>query len=712
MNMTITSPLWYRIAPLTVRLRRDASVHRHRYRGKIWYVLQDRVSGKFMRFTPEAYQLIGRMNGERTVDQIYAEAREHLGEETPSQREVVSLIGDLYRANVILTDQPPDVGSMAARTHKTKRKKLTQQFMMPLAIRVPLLDPEKFLHRTRRLAHIVYSWPAFFIWLALVGAGCVLASVHWSALTENLSDRVLASENLLIMALVYPVVKAFHEMGHAYAVKRFDGEVHEIGVMMLAFYPVPYVDATAASAFRGKHERMLVGMAGIVVEVMLAALAMMVWTLLEPGVLRAICLNVMIVSGVSTVLFNGNPLLRFDAYYVLSDALEIPNLASRGTAYVGYMTKRLLGIRGATNPSEGGGESFWLGFYAIVSFFYRVLVMVGISLFIASKYLFFGVLLALWSSYLMFVHPLLKIIGAPLRDPMMRPHSRRLYMIGGGGFLALVLLLFVIPAPYATRLDGVVWVRDEAVLRAGSSGTITDILASSGNEVTEGQPLIALNNDELDAEVALLQAQLEEAQLSYQASLRDPVTASVMVQRIDLFRQELARAEAAQDALTLTSPLSGKLVMPREKELKGRYLERGRRIGYVTASDHLQIIAPVKEADIDRVLKDSRAIRVRFASDVGDVHKAVIDRSVPAATKQLPSEVLSLEGGGKFALDPGADDRLTSFQEFFLVALTVENMPVRPVEERVRILFRHSMEPVGYRIYRAVRRAFLRLFDV
>jgi len=168
-------------------------------------------------------------------------------------------------------------------------------------------------------------------WLGLVLTGIILAVLHWPELTSDVVDRVLATENVALIVCVYPVVKSLHELGHAFATKVWGGEVHEVGIMLLVFIPVLYVDASASAAFRQKHRRIIVGAAGILVETALAAIAIIIWIYGSPGIGRAIAFNVILIGGVSTLLFNGNPLLRFDAYFILSDLIEIPNLGSRAT---------------------------------------------------------------------------------------------------------------------------------------------------------------------------------------------------------------------------------------------------------------------------------------------------------------------------------------------------------------------------------------------
>jgi putative peptide zinc metalloprotease protein len=185
----------------------------------------------------------------------------------------------------------------------------------------------------------------------------VLAGLNWSTLSENVVDRALAPQNLLLLWFVYPLVKAIHELGHAYATKIYGGEVHEIGVMFLVFVPVPYVDASASSSFPDKRQRMAVGAIGIGVEMLLAAVAVFVFAHATIGLVHAIAYNVILIGGVSTILFNGNPLLRFDGYYVLSDLLDVPNLGPRANAYVGYLAQRRLDALAARECNARSGPN-------------------------------------------------------------------------------------------------------------------------------------------------------------------------------------------------------------------------------------------------------------------------------------------------------------------------------------------------------------------
>src|SRR5690606_4557892 len=185
--------------------------------------------------------------------------------------------------------------------------------------------------------------------------------------------------------------------------------VHEMGVMLLVMMPAPYVDASSATSFSGKWRRIVVSGAGIMVGFGLAAAAMILWTQMEPGLARAAAFNVMLIGSISTLLFNGNPLLRYDAFYILSDWIEIPNLASRANRYVLYLIQHyLLGIESAENPVTAPGEARWFLFYAVASWIYRMFLTFAIALLVATKLFWVGTALAIFFLFSSLILPLIK----------------------------------------------------------------------------------------------------------------------------------------------------------------------------------------------------------------------------------------------------------------------------------------------------------------
>ncbi len=713
MSASLFSQSWYRVADMVVRLRRHADVHRHLYRGQVWFVLQDHATGQFHRFTPEAWHIIGLMDGSRSLQTIWEQACRQLGDAMPSQDEVIDLVSRLFRANLLNSDSVPDIDLLHERFRSMERKRLLQKVKSPLAIRIPLVDPERFLSQTQSWVRPLISIWGMLLWCAVVVTGLVLAGLHWDALTNNVSDRILSLENVLLIALIYPFVKTIHELGHAYTVKRWGGEVHEIGIMLLVFFPVPYVDASAASAFHSKYQRMLTGAAGILVEAFIAAVAMVVWTLVEPGAVRAIAFNTMLVAGVSTLLFNGNPLLRFDAYYVLSDWLEMPNLATRGNQYIGYLVKRyVLNVDRLEPPVATRREGAWLAGYVTVSYIYRLFIMVMIALFIASEYFVIGTILAIWLVFMSVVMPLGKVLKKAFTDRALETRSARLWGITSCVLAGIVVLLGFIPFPHATLAEGVMTPSEQSRVRARVSGFVETLAVQPASRVEAGQLLMHLSDPELAAQEKVLEANFREAQAQYQASVVDRTVADINREVARFRQEELANKRQQMAMMSINSPQAGQFYPPDTGTLEGRYLARGDLLGYVINYGDLPVTVMVPEDAIELVRNQTHEVEIRFVSDRSRPWSASVLRIEPAATRQLPSDILTLEGGGRIAANPDKDRGIQSFGRYFELELALADGVQARLNERVYVLFRHDPEPLAYRWFRDIRRVFLRQLDV
>ena len=680
------------------------------YRGNVWYVIKDDASGRFHRFTPEAYSLIGLMDGHRTLDDIWYHAGDQLGDDMPSQDEVIQLLSQLHRVDAIQTDVIPNVTELNDRRKKDRKNQILMVLKSPLALKIPLVDPEPFLNKTAGMSRFLFSLISGFIWLIAVIWALTQTAFHWPELTENLADRVLSAENLLLIWMIYPVVKLIHELGHAYAVKRWGGEVHEMGLMFLIFMPVPYVDASASAAFRNKYHRMLVAGAGIMVEAFIAALAMWVWVYSEPGILRSVAFNTLLIAGVSTILFNGNPLLRFDAYYVLSDYLEIPNLAQRGNKYIGYLWKKyLFFFKDEDSPAYVSSENGWLGFYAIASFAYRIFITFTIVIFVISELFFIGVLLAILAIYNMLGKPIMSIIKYLFTDRKVQKNRGRVASVITLVAVVLLTLLFIVPVPRMTVVHGVVSAPEESRVIAKSNGFIKQVEVNSGELVSKDQVLLRSENDALGAEVEQSVGRVKELMARYQAALgtNRQNEVEIISRELGQAKNELARGVEEQEFLNIKSPVEGRFHLALSVEPMDRFIPRGTLVGYVLKTGEYRVRAVVGQDDIQAVRGDVRSVTVRAAEQFDIVMDASLTGGVPRAQKELPSAALSVDGGGEFALDPASQERVESFDPVFLFDLKLRDGNYR-IGERVYVRFEHSPEPIGYRIYRSFRRTLLR----
>ena len=715
---SLFSSTWYRSAGVVPRLRSQARIFRHVYRGEVWHVVQDLASGKFLRLNPTAYRIVSLLDGLRTLDEVWRIACELLEDAAPSQDEVLQLMHQLHQTNLLATDRAPDLAELEERTVRSRKNRIKQYIANPMALRIPLIDPDRFL---TRLVGLLPRWlwsVMLMAWFALMAMGISLAALHWDELTNDLARLVFTQEYILTLILVFPVLKAIHELGHGIAIKLFGGQCHEMGVMMLVFMPIPYVDASHASAFLGKYQRILVGAAGMMIELAVASVALWMWTLAEPGLFRVVLHDIVILAGVVTLLFNLNPLLRFDGYYILSDWLEIPNLGNKANQYLGHVLKRhLLQVRkGLQPPKVTAGEPVWLLGYSVLSFLYRMFIVTVIMLFVATQFFFIGVLLAAWAFYLMIVLPFGKTLKKALEDPALAEKRPRLYAVSMVTLLLALWLFTVQPFPAATVVEGVVWMPEHSQLRMANDCFGAEVLVRPG-PVGHGEALLSCDDPQLHARYReLLARETElEAELGLARS-RDRVLAQNIQSELIHVRQNLRDVERRIGRFTLHSPHAGEFVMPSPADFEGRWLLRGEIIGYVLDPARFTLLAVVPQGAADRMRRDLQGVEMRAVDDVWRGHPATVLREVPAATRELPSLALALEGGGRIGVAPprAEGEKPRTLEPVFVVELALDQAEAfaQTLGSRVFVRLEHSPEPLTIQAWRVVREVFMRRFGV
>jgi putative peptide zinc metalloprotease protein len=712
MSATLFSRDWYRVAELRPVLKRLVDVRPHRYRSERWFVLQDRSSGQIRRLRPEAWRLVGLMNGERTLQEIWQRGADVLGEKLPSHEELLQLVSSLYQANLIRVEAFGDVEEVLHRRDEQRVERWLGKLKSPLSIQIPLVDPERFLTATFRFVKPLFTRTALAVWCLMVAFLLVQAARHWDGLTGNLADRVLAAGNLLLLVVIYPCIKLLHELGHAYAVKRGGGEVHELGLMLLVFFPMPYVDASASAANPARAKRMLVGAIGMMVELAIAAVAMLVWVNAEPGLMRSAAFNVIFIAGVSALLFNGNPLLRFDAYYVLADYLEIPNLAQRANRYWGYLAKRyLFGLPHQTSPADDVAERGWLIGFGSLSFVYRLFISVTVVLFVSQAYPQVGVLLGIWTFAAVWLWPTGKMLAKPFTDAELRTRGRSPALVYGLGALGLVLLLGVLPLPLASRVEGVVIPREGAQVVAGERCEIDAVLAEPGTQVRAGDPIVRCADRELRVRLAVIDAEYRSLEAERRAAFADAVRLIVVDQELARLAEERELTAARLANLTVRAPSAGLLLLPRHRDLPGSFVGRGQVLGQVITPELVGVRAMVPETAIELVRNRTAEVTVRLASRLGQAWPARNLVIAPGATRTLVSPVLSDTAGGTVLLDADGE---STIGRYFIADLDIgaDTAVAQYINERVFVSFRHPAEPLAFRLARSVRRTFLDVFDV
>jgi putative peptide zinc metalloprotease protein len=716
MSESLFSPQWYRVQALRPRLRAHVEVHRHDYQGQTWFIFEDKASGRHHRFNAAAFRMIGLLDGERTVNEAWQQLNDQLGDFAPAQDEVIQLLGQLHSADLLHANAAMDLEELLQRQGQYKQSKTRQRFSNPLSQKFPLWDPDDFLERHLPKVSWLFNPAAALAWLSVVLAASLMAAMHWHELTGNIVVNALSPYNLTLLFLLYPAIKILHELGHAFTAKLEGGEVHEMGIIFMMFIPVPYINVSTVTSFRSKYKRMLVGAAGIIVELLLASLALFIWLITEPGLIRDIAFNIMLIGGVSSLFFNGNPLLKYDGYYVLADAIDIPNLLQRSAKYWGYLCQRyLFSLKQITSPAYTSLESAWFIVYGILSTTYRMALLWFIIVYVTDKFFAIGVVLALWMVITQVLLPLFNMLRFIAASPSLQ--KKRYRVIGSCSVLLaiLMMLIFIVPFPCYTLAEGIVWVPDNAQLKAESDGFSGPLLTeNNNNRIESGTSILQLEDPFLQTQVEIQQAKLKELEANYRAEkFNDLVKAQIVKEQIPAAQAELAHAQKKVQSMQVKSGTQGQLLIPDAEDLPGQFLKQGDLIGYVL-NDSLPIVRTViAQGDMGKLQAGTERVQIRLANHIGRVIPAKIVRVTPEATNRLPSPALATSAGGRMVLDPEQAEDLIALENFFLV--DVEFTPVDPnifIGARTYVRFDHGGQPLAKQWYRSLRQLFLRQFNV
>jgi putative peptide zinc metalloprotease protein len=721
MSESFFSQSWYRVAGLRPRIASHVKVVRHRYGSQSWYALSDQVSGRVHRVTPAAYLFAARMDGERTIDDIWQEMVAEMDTEAPSQEAVINLLMQLHGADLLVGGIPPDAIELLSRRDRLSRSVLVRNLRSPLSMQLPLIDPDRFLTRTMPLIRPLFSWVSVLVWLALMLTAIVTVGQHWAALTDNVIDRVMASEGLLALALCYPIMKVLHELGHGYAAKRFGCEVHEMGVMLLVLFPVPYVDASSSAALSSKWQRACVAAAGIIVELTLAAIATLIWVSAEPGLLRAVAFNVMLIGGVSTVFINGNPLLRFDGYYVLSDVIAVPNLTQRGVRYLTYLINRyMFRVPNQIRFTAGLHERLAMLIYTPLSWVYRLVVLLGVTAFVATHYFVVGVGIGIFTMFMGFVRPAGKALWQVAMGPQYRACRGRAAGLTFGAIAAAIIVILAVPAPVHSTSEGVIWLPQDAIVRAGTDGFVREVVAAPGTRVDSGAQLFVLEHPIAEAKLRVSAARVRELEAKYTAEwVDDRIAAEVTKYELNQARATLDR-ERYRISLQSVAAMSGgtfNAVRP-ASDMVGRYVKVGEIMGYVTPASGRVARVVVPQADVDLVHDHLVDVSLRLADRLTDFRSSVV-RVVPAAEENVPSQALTAANGGPISTDPRDNKGTKAFERLFQLDVALPDqgagsdaLAASGFGARVSVRFDFAWESLGSMMYRRARQAMLSRFEI
>jgi len=669
------SESWHRVAAQKLRLRPSVTIRKQYFRGDIWHIAQDGFTNQYYRFRPEAYDFVARLDGTRTVEEIWMGCLERNADRAPGQGEIVMMLAQLYQANLIVSDLPADTTQLFERHRKRKQREIKSQIFGIFFLRIPLFDPDPLLTRLWPILRWFCSPAAGVLWTIVVGLGLAAVLSHWDRARDQ-TQAILDPSNLFLLYVSFAFTKLVHEFGHATAVKKFGGEVHAMGVTLLVFTPIPYVDATAAWALRERWKRVMVGLAGMIPELFVAGLAAIVWANTGPGVLNAVCYNAMIVASVSTIIFNINPLLRFDGYYILADLTDSPNLQPRSMRQLLHATERYaFGGRLTDSPARSRSEAWWFGIYGVASWVYRILVTVSIILLVADKYFGIGLLAGIVTFVGSFAMPLVAAVRYLVREPRIERVRPRAWAVSGAALAVLILLFTVIPFPQHFRAPGLARATGSQQVVSPVPGWVRSFAVPSRTTVEAGQPVAKMESPELDLAIAGARADLEQA-LARERQVLHVLPAGIepMRRRREALQLRVDEYEKDREKLNLRAPVSGLWISPRSDDMTDMWVMRGTPIAdIIGGSGSWEFLAVVPQEYAGELFGDRlRGAHIRFSGTAGESLEVESWRVVPGRQDVLPSPALGWAAGGPVRTRADDAHGQHSAEPFFLVVARVK----------------------------------------
>lgn len=665
MGSTIFSDAWFRVSDLRVALLPNVEVRTQSFRGQTWHVLQDTYTQRYFRASVQACNFIMSLQTDKTVEAVWEQFVNQHPKDAPSQEEVIQLLSQLHMSNLLYSLQQSDNEAIVKRYKDHKRKELMGKFASFLFIRIPLWNPDKWLDCIRPLALISTGWGAFVVWLSVMLMGVLTAFEHRDALVQQ-TQGILSISNLPWLYVCMTVLKLFHETGHALVIKRYGGEVRAAGVMFLLLTPLPYVDATSSWGFANRWHRIYVSFAGMAVDFFFAAAGALVWANTAPGLTNSLAFNVMLIGSVSSLLFNGNPLLRFDAYFMLSDYAEIPNLYQKAQQQWKYFGNRyILGTLSAQTRASDERELPWLTVYGFLSFIYLMLVTLGITLFLLDQWLPLGLLVLGMTLYRMLINPVYQL-GKHVSGSATQGNRRRAISSTVGIGLALVVLFGVVPFPDAIRTPGILEANHSTHLYLQTPGTLQNLYVRHGDRVQKGQRIASLDNTDLLSELAITESATTETELQHRQALHKfhgELEALTQKRQALALRTKDLQAQLAQ--LDIFADQDGEWVAPELHELKDVWLARGYALGQIIDRRSFRFVAVIAQEQADFLFKQSFSateLRLSGQADTALLLPAVL--IIPYQRQRLPSVALGWLGGGEVAVntnEPGGDKATESF---------------------------------------------------
>jgi putative peptide zinc metalloprotease protein len=657
--------------PLPLRMRGDLAFSAQTFRGRRFWAVKDPLALKYFHLRDEEYALLTMLDGRTTLEELRRRIEAMFAPRLLSLDELHGFLATLHRHGLVLAASPGQGEQLLARQSEARRRRWIETILGVLAIRLRGVNPRPFLDWLYPKCRFLFV-PAFAVFaLAMALAALLLVAVRFDTFQARLPEleTITSASNLPWLVVVLAVTKILHELGHALACRHFGGDCHEIGIMLLVFTPCLYCNVSDSWMIPAKWRRIAVAAAGMYVEVILASLCTFLWWASRPGLFNSLCLDVMLVCSLGTLFINGNPLLRYDGYFILADLAEVPNLKTESSAALRRLLARwFLGWGEPRDRALVRGRPRWLPAYAIASMLYRVVIVVlilwALAKVLGPYHLEVLVVPVALATLLGMMWPAIVSAARWVRDPARRRLAPARFA-AACGLLALALgAAFLMPLPMRVTAPLVLEYRDAQRVYVTEPGRLVQT-SRAGQKVREGDVLAQLSNPAVELELAQLTSQRDRQRL-YLANLEARhLQGSIDSAEIPAARAALADVQSRLDArlrdaqrLSLTAPAAGTVLPPPalppeppESDTLGRWsgtpllernlgalLETGTLVCLVGDPRRFEAILHVDESDVELVVP-GQSVAIRLDSLPGETYRGRVVEIARLDVDVMPREL-------------------------------------------------------------------------
>jgi putative peptide zinc metalloprotease protein len=669
--------------------------------GSPTWLIHDPPAGRFVRIGWAEFEMLARWQIRSPVQLAKAVSEQTSLAVTPA--DVTAFCDQLRRTRLVGIPGADTSGLL--KEYDTQR---AQSLFMKLLknyifFRLPLVRPDPFLKRWVWAVSWIYSHLFLALTVAAAVLGILLATRQWDTFVGGF-PYLLTGPGIISGLAALVLLKLLHELGHGFTARRYGCRARRAGIAFMFFVPMLFTDLTDAWRLTLRWQRVMIGAAGIVTELIVACWALLLWNFMPDGIVRSILFFWATAAWILTLLVNASPFLRFDGYYVLSDAIDQPNLHSAAFDMARWHLRRI--VIGLNDPipvrHTALRRRFLIGF-GYATWVYRLLLFLGIA------YILYllpikvaGIALAAVEIWWFILRPVVAELGVWWKR---KAHLRMNASLLRSIFVTIaVTLVFVLPL--RTSVHGIVMVAAESrtVILAPAAGQIESLYVDHGRAVQYGQMLAAISSPQLEYEVVRLRAEILNLDRLIEMSGRT----DAMLQRVNVLvaerasrYEELRSAEAAISQLEIHAPFSGRIIEIVDRLQERDWIARGQPVFVLVDDGSLVADAFVSEQDLSRLTIGGRG-KLFIGNDGRAPHRVTITEIDIFSTGELGHPMLSSVYGGPIPSSIDADGRVVPASPQYRVRVQTDSPFVGDRMQVGRIIFEGAAEGLAQRMFRHV----------